>query len=89
MRIARVCFAFEDGAGAPPKHEAHMQRIRTFLFVDPGSGAPAAGCAAATGSRKHGSVPRETERDRPSMLRTPPEGRTPSSPQLLATPPRT
>ena len=86
MRIARVCFAFEDGADALPKHEAHIQHIRTFLFVDPRSGAPAAGHAAATGSRKHGSVPRETERVRPSMLRTPPEGRTPSSIRLLTTP---
>ena len=86
MRIARVCFAFEDGADALPKHEAHIQHIRTFLFVDPRSGAPAAGCATATGSRKHGSVPRETERVRPSMLRTPPEGRTPSSIRLLTTP---
>lgn len=86
VRIARVCFAFEDGAGALPKHEAHIQHIRTFLFVDPRSGAPAAGHAAATGSRKHGSVPRETERVRPSMLRTPPEGRTPSSIRLLTTP---
>ena len=86
MSIARVCFAFEDGAGALPKHETHTQHIRTFLFVDPRSGAPAAGHAAATGSRKHGSVPRETERVRPSMLRIPPEGRTPSSIRLLTTP---
>lgn len=35
MRIARGRFAFGDGAGAPLKHEAHVQRIRTFLSVDP------------------------------------------------------
>lgn len=35
MRIARGRFAFEDGAGAPLKHEAHVQRIRTFLSVGP------------------------------------------------------
>lgn len=62
MRIARGRFAFGDGAGAPPKHEAHMQRIRTFLSVDPRSSTPAAGHATATRPRKHEGVPRETER---------------------------
>lgn len=83
LRIRRRCRRSSEA------RSAHTERLRTFLFVDPGSGAPAAGHAAATGSRKHGNVPRETERVHPSMLRTPPEGRTPSSPQLLTTPPRT
>ena len=69
MRNAWGRFAFRDGAGTPLKHEAHIQRIRTFLSVDPGSSAPATGHAAATGSRVHEGVPRETERVRPTMLR--------------------
>lgn len=89
MRIARVCSVFEDGAGTPPKHKAYVQRIRTVLPVDPGSGAPAVGHATATRSREHESVPRETERVRPNTFSTPSEGRAPSSTQLLTTPPRT